>query len=489
MRQIVLLLCVTTCSIPQQAQAQSNRRLDPKVAATAVDAFKAALNERWSYRHANNADIDAAIVALRNRIDTNSSQDFDRGILEYELGIELQKILALGIDAHASVSGFSFPAAGRLPFLIEVVGKRYVAVDSNRKAFLADGFPFITKIDERSVDDWCAVVSVIVMKGSPQYMRHRCLTRLRDFDYWRQVMNLPRRDTIDIELTDLEGKARKTLTVALAKSLLPYGVWPSVGSHLLEGNIGYLRLNTMETSRSVPEIETWMAKFRDTAGLIIDVRDNNGGDRDPLVMIYSYLAAPNDPPRVFNAAAYRLFKEHPDDYLARNHRMFRAGAAEWTADERKVVVEFAKKFKPRWELPRAQFSDWHYMALTRQNFPNVYYFSKPVIVLLNGKSFSATDIFLAGLKGMKNVLLLGTASSGGSAFTQEIPLGKTNLRLRIGSMASFQSDGSLFDGNGVSPDVLIEPFPDYFIGGRDNVLEEAVKRIREWPATNELNQP
>jgi peptidase S41-like protein len=97
------------------------------------------------------------------------------------------------------------------------------------------------------------------------------------------------------------------------------------------------------------------------------------------------------------------------------------------------------------------------------------------------KSFSATDIFLAGLKGMKNVLLLGTPSGGGSAATQEIVLGATPLRLRIGSMASFQADGKLFDGNGIQPDVLVEPVPEYYIGGRDNVLEEAVKRIR---ATN-----
>jgi hypothetical protein len=221
-----------------------------------------------------------------------------------------------------------------------------------------------------------------------------------------------------------------------------------------------------------------MPRFRDTAGLIIDVRDNNGGDRDPLLMLYSYLAAANDPPRVFNAAAYRLYKDHPDNYLAQNHRMFRADAPEWTSEERKAVAEFAGRFKPKWELPRGQFSDWHYMALSSRNFPNVYHYEKPVIVLLNGKSFSATDVFLAGLKGMKNVVLMGSVSSGGSAFTQEIPLGETKLRLRIGSMASFQSDGSLFDGNGVYPDVVVEPVPDYFIGGRDNVLEAAVKRIR-----------
>ena len=51
------------------------------------------------------------------------------------------------------------------------------------------------------------------------------------------------------------------------------------------------------------------------------------------------------------------------------------------------------------------------------------------------------------------------------------------LGLRIGSIASFQADGKLYDGNGVLPDVRVEPVPEYYVGGRDHVLEEAVRRI------------
>jgi C-terminal processing protease CtpA/Prc len=116
------------------------------------------------------------------------------------------------------------------------------------------------------------------------------------------------------------------------------------------------------------------------------------------------------------------------------------------------------------------------VTLSRLDDPDIYHYGKPTVVLMNGKSFSATDIFLAGLKGMKNLTLLGTPSAGGSAFTQEVVLGATPLRLRIGSMASFQ-DGRLFDGHGVHPDFVVEPTPDYYIGGPDNVLAEAMKRL------------
>ena len=158
--------------------------------------------------------------------------------------------------------------------------------------------------------------------------------------------------------------------------------------------------------------------------------------------------------------------------------MYRAGAKEWTEQERQEIAAFAKTFKQMWELSKGQFSDWHYMALTRFDGPDVYNYKMPVVVLMNAKCFSATDIFLAGLKGVKNVTLLGTPGGGGSARLQHVPLGETPFILRIGSMASFQADGRLFDGNGVSPDVVIAPLPEYHIGRRDNALEEALKRIK-----------
>jgi hypothetical protein len=45
-------------------------------------------------------------------------------------------------------------------------------------------------------------------------------------------------------------------------------------------------------------------------------------------------------------------------------------------------------------------------------------------------------------------------------------------------MASFQADGRLFDGHGVLPDVVVAPTPEFYIGGMDQALGEAIKRLR-----------
>jgi hypothetical protein len=450
--------------------------LPPAAVAAVLDEFQAALDERWSYRHANGADFHAALASLRNKARGGSSID--------ELGLELHKILALGIDGHSGVAGYRIPGDRYLPFLIEPAAGRFVAFAADRTALLEAGFPYVLQIDGRDIADWCRAATVLVPKGSPQYIRHRCLGRLRHLDFVRSEMNLPLKDTVDVVLGAAGGTSRKRVTLPAAASSPAYGVWPRGASSVLDVNVGYLRLPNMVRESSIKEIEEWMPRFRDTRGLVVDVRDNDGGERDALRLLYSYFAAPGDPPRVFTAAAYRLHPAHALDHLG-GHRMYRADSAKWTQEERRAIERFVGSFKPRWRLPQGQFSDWHYMALTPFGFAqgrpsggaDAYHYDRPVVVLMNGKCFSATDVFLAGLKGMKNVTLLGTASSGGSAHTQEVPLGKTALRLRIGSMVSFQADGRLFDGNGVLPDVVVEPTPEYYAGGADNVLAAALERI------------
>jgi hypothetical protein len=43
---------------------------------------------------------------------------------------------------------------------------------------------------------------------------------------------------------------------------------------------------------------------------------------------------------------------------------------------------------------------------------------------------------------------------------------------------SFQWTGQLYDTRRIHPDVVVHPGPTYLTGGKDNILEEAVKRSR-----------
>jgi C-terminal processing protease CtpA/Prc len=158
--------------------------------------------------------------------------------------------------------------------------------------------------------------------------------------------------------------------------------------------------------------------------------------------------------------------------------MYREDWSGWTAEERNAIARFRGMFTPEWAAPSGEFSELHYLVMSRRSNPDAFVYTRPVIVLVDENSFSATDIFVSAFKGWRNVTLMGAPSGGGSARVEPIVLPFSGLEVLLGSMVSYQRDGRMYDGNGVQPDVLVEPEAEYFLqGGRDNVLERALELI------------
>ena len=104
--------------------------------------------------------LDVALTAARAAVEV---------ILHYyndDFDIELSKVLALFIDGHSGVVGGLFPD-GYLPFRIERIGDRYVAFWPDRRDFVDPSYPYLTKVDGMSLDEWRVVLQVMVPKGSP----------------------------------------------------------------------------------------------------------------------------------------------------------------------------------------------------------------------------------------------------------------------------------------------------------------------------------
>lgn len=81
------------------------------------------------------------------------------------------------------------------------------------------------------------------------------------------------------------------LQAPMTRSRPIYGTWPRHNSSILDENIGYLRIERMD-GRLLPHIRASMEAFRNTQGLIIDLRGNGGGSRELLIAIAGYLKAP-----------------------------------------------------------------------------------------------------------------------------------------------------------------------------------------------------
>lgn len=471
---------VTMTAENRRRVAQANRRqpapdlegpapvaMSPADARSDLRTLRTLLDTAFAYRDLRAVDVDALLRAADAAIG-------DQPLARDDFANIVDRVLRAFGDGHTRIDGMRPACRAFLPFLVQEVAGGHAAFSPERDRLLDAERPFVAALDGVPLAKWLAAARRRGTAGSPTMQAREAERGLRHLGLLRQDLQLPERDQIVVTLRGPHGE--RDLAVAVATRCPSYGTWPKTTTRTLDGNLGYLRLESMRDDAGfLASLDEAMHGFRDTVGLVIDVRGNGGGTRDALRRLAPYLLPADGAPVVGNVAAVLLDggKAAPTDALA-DRGLYPLDWTGWSDAQRGAITAFVRSWRPSWKLPAGKFSPWHFLVLDRSDNNEAFAYKGPVAVLIDRGCFSATDVFAAALGALPNVVLVGEGTSGGSGRARRRVLPKSGVVLQLSSMASFRPDGVLFEGNGVEPDHAVAGAPTDLIGSTDRVLEAAV---------------
>ncbi len=217
----------------------------------------------------------------------------------------------------------------------------------------------------------------------------------------------------------------------------------SIKFDTLPGNIGLLRIPSFRLNNTDIQAfgNLYEQKIVSTDGLIIDIRDNTGGNSRVGELIMMMLATDTIPQASWETPKYE------------------AAYASW-----------GKK----WEREAVASDSIVPFCITYPNDMPKY--DKPIILLVNGSTFSSAENFTVLFKNAKRGKVVGTPTGGSTGNPIFIDLG-WGYTGRICTRHEKLADGTEFIGVGIQPDVIVEE-TESVIFGDDNVIEEALKLIK-----------
>lgn len=195
--------------------------------------------------------------------------------------------------------------------------------------------------------------------------------------------------------------------------------------------------------------------------LVIDLRENGGGKVTSSILLGRYLS--DHPFKVGDTIAAISRKFHYGRYIHPSV-LYWLGMNFGAHKEADGLIHF-RRYETKFFQPDKRF-----------------HFDGQIILIQGGYSFSAATMFIANLKGQKNVIIAGEESGGGyygnsAMYLPTIRLPHTGLRIDL-PMYRLVMDKNRPKGLGIEPDLLISPSSFAIRKGFDPKMQTIKELIR-----------
>lgn len=208
----------------------------------------------------------------------------------------------------------------------------------------------------------------------------------------------------------------------------------SVQFSILNENIGYINYPSFTSGLGEGNLDVLFSEFNLCTGLIIDLRDNGGGNLTYAENLARRLL------REKTLAGYMINKTGPGH------------------------TDVSKPF------------EYYFMPVEE---PHISW-TKPVVVLTNRSTFSAANNFVSVVQFLPNVKIVGARTGGGSGIplSLEIPCGWS---VRMSSVSVLDAKGQTTEF-GISPSegCEIDLDPVLALQGIDTMIEKAIEVLNNW---------
>ncbi|MBK6949665.1 MAG: S41 family peptidase [Haliscomenobacter sp.] len=209
-----------------------------------------------------------------------------------------------------------------------------------------------------------------------------------------------------------------------------YDTGPFKHNFIADGQVGYIRYPSFSGSVGEFDLNFMLYRYRNTKGLILDLRQNGGGNANNVLKILNRFAS-----------------------------------------QRTLVYQSYLKNGPG----RSDFSEPSPAYAIPPSSKDLLRYSRRVAVLTDRGTFSAASFFTLGSMALPNMIRIGDSTGGGLGIPNggQLPIGWT---YRLSISRTLSPDGTNYE-NGVPPDIRVLLDPKDVEKGVDTVIERAVEEL------------